>query len=112
MDAALHRIAFATTRSASPLTQAYHYAEAACQSMNGPSGPAQVWRSMLIVTGRGRRGSTISHEKQVTRLLAEKGRDPNVAAELRKTVGDIGTAMMLGGGLPASASFLVMEAAS
>lgn len=77
--------------------------------MNG-TGPAQVWRSMLIVTGRGRRGSTISHDKDVTKLLASKGRDPIVGAELRKTVGDVGAAMMLGGGLPASASFLVLEA--
>lgn len=110
MDAALHRIAFATTRSTSPLTQSHNYAQAACESMN-ESEPAQVWRSMLIVTGRGRRGSTISHDKDATKLLAGKGRDPNIGAELRKTVGDVGTAMMLGGGLPASASFLVLEAA-
>lgn len=111
MDAALRRIAFATSRSASPLTQSHHYAEAACQAMNGNESSAQVWRSMLIVAGRGRRGSTISHDKDVTRLLADKGRDPSVGAELRKTVGDVGTAMMLGGGLPAAASFLVLEAA-
>jgi len=106
-SAALHRITFGTTKSASPLTQAHHYAEAACQSMN--ANPTQVWRSMLIVAGRGRKGAVVNHENEIATILAEKGRDPSVGAELRKTVGDVGTAMMLGGGSPAGASFLVLE---
>jgi hypothetical protein len=106
--AALHRITFGTTKSASPLTQAHHYAEAACQSMNG-SAQTLGQRSMLIVTGRGRKGAVMNHENEIASLLANKGRDPSVGAELRKTVGDVGAAMMLGGGLPAAASFLVLE---
>jgi hypothetical protein len=64
---------------------------------------------MLIVTGRGRKGAVMNHENEIASLLANKGRDPSVGAELRKTVGDVGAAMMLGGGLPAAASFLVLE---
>ena len=71
--------------------------------------PTQVWRSMLIVAGRGRKGAVVNHEHEIATILAEKGRDPSVGAELRKTVGDVGTAMMLGGGSPAAASFLVLE---
>ena len=43
-------------------------------------------------------------------MLSDRGRDPNVGAELRKTVGDVATGMMLGGGKSAGASFLVLEA--
>jgi hypothetical protein len=64
---------------------------------------------MLIVAGRGRKGAVVNHENEIATILAEKGRDPSVGAELRKTVGDVGTAMMLGGGSPAAASFLVLE---
>jgi len=65
---------------------------------------------MMIVMGRGRRGATINHGQELAKILSDKGHNPGVGAELRKTVGDAATAMILGGGLPSTASFLVLEA--
>lgn len=65
---------------------------------------------MLIVTGRARRGAAQNHSQELSKILAEKGSNPTVGAELRKTVGDTATAMMLGGGTPGGASYLVLEA--
>lgn len=64
----------------------------------------------MIVTGRGRRGAAINHGQELAKILAEKGHHPSIGAELRKTVGDAATALILGGGQPSTASFLVLEA--
>ena len=64
----------------------------------------------MIVTGRARRGAAINHNTELTKFLAERSQNPSVGAELRKTVGDSATAMILGGGRAAQASLLVLEA--
>lgn len=63
----------------------------------------------MVITGRGRRGAGINHSQELAKILADKGLNPNVGAELRKTVGDAATALILGGGQPSTASFLVLE---
>ncbi len=65
---------------------------------------------MMIVTGRGRRGAAVNHSQELAKILADKGYNPGVGAELRKTVGDAAAALILGGGQPSTASFLVLEA--
>lgn len=69
------------------------------------------WRKMMVIMGRGRRGAAINHNAEATKILTEKSLNPSVGAELRKTVGDAATALMLGGGYPSLASYLVLEAA-
>ena len=103
---ALQRINFATSTSPFPLAHASIQAEnSMASSTHGPQ-----WRSMMIVIGRGRRGGAINHGQELAKILADRGHNPNVGAELRRTVGDVTTAFILGGGQPASASFLVLEA--
>lgn len=65
---------------------------------------------MLVVVGRSRRNAAVNHNAELAKMLTDRGRDATVGAELRKTVGDVGTGMMLGGGKSAAASFLVLEA--
>ena len=64
----------------------------------------------MIVAGRGRKGGPINHSQELAKILADKAQNPNVGAELRKTVGDVATGLMLGGGRSSSASFLILEA--
>ena len=106
LDSALQRVAFWTRKSPSPLAYAYDHAESSVSS----AGHGRLWRPMLVVTGRGRRGAAISHGQELAKLLADKGQNPSVSAELRKTVGDAATALILGGGQSAAASYLVLEA--
>ncbi|KAK8844163.1 hypothetical protein IAR55_006957 [Kwoniella newhampshirensis] len=107
IDSALSRVSLRSTQSASPLQYAFKCASSAITST---SASAKSWRPMLIVTGRGRRGAPINHNAELSRMLADKALNPSIGAELRKTVGDAATAMILGGGAPGTASFLVMEA--
>jgi hypothetical protein len=62
-----------------------------------------------VVAGRGRKGDHADLGNELNRVLVEKCRDANVGAELRKTVGDVATGLMLGGGQSSGASFLVLE---
>lgn len=95
---------FFTQKSNSPLAHAYSTAESC------GSGRGKQWRPLLIVTGRGRRGAAYSLSEDITKWLSERSLNPSIGAELRKTVGDIATGLILGGGQPSSASFLVLEA--
>lgn len=66
----------------------------------------------MVVTGRSRRGAGINHSTELIKFLAERNQNPSVGAELRKTVGDSATAIILGGGRAAQASLLVFEAST
>ncbi|WWD06921.1 hypothetical protein V865_005018 [Kwoniella europaea PYCC6329] len=111
IDDALRRISFFSTQSATPLSFAFRCATSTIQSStSSSSGAVGYWRPMLIVTGRGRRSSPINHSQELNKILADKGLNPSIGAELRKTLGDPATSLILGGGLPGTASFLVMEA--
>ncbi|ORX39289.1 putative potassium:hydrogen antiporter [Kockovaella imperatae] len=103
---ALSRTAFWTQTTSSPLSYALSTAESSARAMASDS----LWRPMMIITGRGRRGAKINHSVELNKSLVEKGQNPSVGAELRKTVGDSATAMILGGGQPAQASLLILEA--
>lgn len=103
IETALGRITFYTQKTHTPLAQAYATAESSAQ------GRINQWRPMLIVLGRGRRGAAIHFGEEVTRWLSERSLNPSIGAELRKTVGDSATALILGGGAPSSASFLILE---
>ncbi|WVF65388.1 hypothetical protein IAT40_000115 [Kwoniella sp. CBS 6097] len=107
IDSALSRISFWSTKSTSPLSYAFTCASTA---MSSTSASAASWRPMLIVTGRGRRAAAINHSAELNKILADKGLNPSIGAELRKTVGDAATGLILGGGAPGTASYLVMEA--
>jgi Mg-chelatase subunit ChlD len=107
-ESAVKRIAFWSTKSSSPLTHALDLAESTLKSEE--TRVSKLWRPLVIVTGRGRRGAAMKHGQELSKILAEKGQNPNVGAELRKTVGDAATGLMLGGGQASSASFLVLEA--
>jgi hypothetical protein len=102
---ALSRIAFHSLKSSTPLTSTLNNAEVTASTTSGH----HLWRPLLIVTGRGRRAGAMNHEPELNRLLSDKGRDPTVGAELRKTVGDVATSLILGGGKGSGASFLVLE---
>lgn len=103
VDHALARVTFYTQKTPNPLAHAYATAESSAQ------GRVNQWRPMLIVLGRGRRGAAVHLGEEVTRWLSERSLNPSIGAELRKTVGDSATALILGGGAPSSASFLILE---
>ncbi|EIW65820.1 hypothetical protein TREMEDRAFT_72538 [Tremella mesenterica DSM 1558] len=101
LESILRRISFCNTKSPSPLSMTSDYAESVLASSPGP-----MWRPMLIVAGRGRRGAALNHSDELSRVLIERGPSPTVGAELRKTVGDVAAGLMLGGGAAGMASFL------
>lgn len=105
-DGALSRIVFSSRETATPLGTAAEYAESA---LNAASGEL-MWRPLLVVTGRGRRAAAHNHDAEIAQHLAERGHNPTVGAELRKTVGDPATALILAGGVTGQASYLVFEA--
>lgn len=104
LDSALTRVSFYAQSSSTPLAQAFSSAESSAR------GRGRQWRPLLIVVGRGRRGSPVNVGEEATRWLSERSLNPSIGAELRKTVGDTATALILGGGAPSSASFLILEA--
>ena len=106
LEQALRQVAFWSTTSPAPLAYAFKHADSSVST----SGRGRLSRPVMIVTGRGRRGAAINHGQELAKILADKGHNPSVGAELRKTVGDAATAMILGGGQPSTASFLVLEA--
>ncbi|RSH86649.1 K(+)/H(+) antiporter [Apiotrichum porosum] len=105
-DTALRRIVFTSEDTATPLQFAAQKAEAILQASRG----GRMWRPLLVVAGRGRRRAAYNHENELSTILANRGQNPIVGAELRKTVGDPATALILAGGQAGQASFLVFEA--
>lgn len=105
-DDALPRINFVERSSSHPLREAVRTAETdLAMSKDQP-----MWRPLLVVVGRGRRRAMLSHERELSEILAERGQNPTVGAELRKTVGDPATALILASGKTNQASYLVCEA--
>lgn len=106
-DSALSRIIFSTIQSSTPLADATKYAEQALSA----AANERMWRPLLLVTGRGRRSAAYNHEREVSSLLAARGHNPTVGAELRKTIGDPTAALILTGSQQMSqSSYLVCEA--
>lgn len=46
----------------------------------------------------------------MVQILSEKGQNPSQGAEIRKTIGDVATALVVDGGKAANASFLILQA--
>jgi len=65
-------------------------------------------RSVIVVVGRSRRLAVEDHHAELRALEAEHG-GAAVRADLRKTVGDVGTAFVMAG---IDANLLVMQASS
>lgn len=105
IESALRRITFHSLKTPSPLLAASEHAESGVVNA-----PPHQWRPILVVTGRGRRAAAINHSDELSRMLTEKSLSPTVGAELRKTVGDVAAALMLGGGGAGTGSFLILEA--
>ena len=61
---------------------------------------------IMVITGRGKRLAVESHHAEMQALLGE---DPNVQAEMRKTLGDVGTYLMKSGNV---APLIVMQASA
>lgn len=99
------RIAFHSLKAPTPLAAALENCELAAEEAS----KHQYWRPLIVVTGRGVREAPYDQSKAVGGIVTEKGRDANVATELRKTVGDVATAMILGGVKSSEASYLVLE---
>ena len=99
------RITFHTLKAPKPIGAALEN----CQLAAAQAGAHHLWRPLLVVVGRGRRGAVMDHSTEVRDLLSERERDLGTGIELRKTVGDVATAMIMGGGKVSAASFLVLE---
>jgi hypothetical protein len=93
-EAALSRVAFEELASPEPLHAALHRA-------------GLLQRPVVIVVGRSRRLAVEDHHAELGALEAEHGAAP-VRADVRKTVGDVGTAFVMAG---IDANLLVMQAA-
>ena len=102
---ALARMTFHSLKTARPLFAALEN----CQLAASEAAAHHLWRPLLVVTGRGRRNANFDHSIEVRDLLSERERDLVSGLELRKTVGDVATAMIMGGGKASAASFLVLE---
>jgi hypothetical protein len=89
---ALSRVTFEELASSTPLEAAVRHA-----AMLGPA---------IVVLGRSRRLAVEDHHAELRTLEEEHGA---VRADVRKTVGDVGTAFVMAG---INASLLVMQASS
>ncbi|CAK9781840.1 putative potassium:hydrogen antiporter [Cutaneotrichosporon oleaginosum] len=106
-EGALSRIVFSSIETSTPLTDAVKYAEQALSA----AANERMWRPLLVVMGRGRRSAAYNHEREASSLLAARGHNPTVGAELRKTVGDPTAAIILASSQRMSqTSYLVCEA--
>jgi hypothetical protein len=99
---ALARVSFVAHTSAQPLKDAVAAAENAVTGSQGQ----RLWRPCLLVTGRGRSRAALNHDRELATLLAERSQNPTIAAELRKTVGDSTTALLLASSQTSEASFV------
>jgi hypothetical protein len=100
----LSRITFSSIHTSSPLHVVNQHASAAVMATSNAS-----WRPLLVVVGRGKHVSA-ARARELSLMLAKQNQAPTVAAEIRKTVGDVATAMITSRMQAAAASFLVVQA--
>lgn len=91
---------FQTLYAARPLAAVVQHAQ---QILTSPR--AFGSKSLTVITGRGR--AQTDHADEITSLLASQGYNPGTGAEMRKTLGDAATGMVVAG---PGASFLVIQA--
>ena len=99
-----NRMEFTLVSAAKPLSAIVQRAQQAASPTSN--------RSLVVVAGRGRRGGGANgeaseHAEEVAAILASQGHNPSTGAEMRKTLGDVATAVVVAG---PSASFLVVQA--
>lgn len=98
------RVAFETCTTSTPLASVISRASSLASSKSSTS--------LIVVAGRGRRSSPAPAalvDNEIVSILAVAGQQPSTGAEMRKTMGDVATAVVVAG--PA-ASFLVVQAGS
>lgn len=104
---AIERIHFSTINTNQPLQTVIERAtDAVERTANGS------WRPLVIITGRSRREGAPDLSPELTRMLSLQSYSPAVGAEIRKTTGDVATALVTSGTKAATASFLVVQSAS
>lgn len=102
-------MAFHTLGTSTPLATVLSYL-----STNAPT-LADTKKSLIVLAGRGRRHGTLAPEieaaasGEIAGILSTSGVSPSTGAEMRKTMGDIVTAIVIG--VPREASYLVVQAA-
>jgi hypothetical protein len=103
LRAALSRMTFTTVSTTQPLETLVEKAKQAIEQ-NGRTS----WRPLLAVAGRGRieNGSTSTLAREMAKMLSVHGQIPDVGAEIRKTIGDVATALAI----TTSASIMVVQA--
>lgn len=102
---ALSRMTFTTLSTTQPLQTVIEKANYAIEQ-NGRAS----WRPLLVIAGRGRveNGPVSTLNREMAKLLSSQGQLPDVGAEIRKTIGDIATALAVS----TSASIMVVQASS
>lgn len=90
---ALSRVTFEELASPEPLQAALHR--------------ARLLQRPLVVVGRSRRLAVEDHHAELRALEAEHGATAPVRSDVRKTIGDVGTAFVMAG---IDANLLVMQA--
>ena len=95
-DAEAHsRVTFEEFASPDPLRSALHR--------------ARLVQRPIVVVGRSRRLAVDDHHAELRALEAEHGGGAAIRADVRKTIGDVGTAFVMAG---FDANMLVMQASS
>jgi hypothetical protein len=99
---ALSRITFTTISTTQPLQTLVDNAVSTIERTARTS-----WRPLLVLAGRGRvDGADSAHGQELAKLLTTHGQLPDVGAEIRKTLGDVATALAVS----SSASVMVVQA--
>jgi hypothetical protein len=81
-----------TTPLTTLLTHAGSYLPAPSPNTSSPA-----CRNLIVLTGRGRRSGLIaSDDNEVAGVLSSNGMSPTTGAEMRKTVGDVATSVIVG----------------
>jgi hypothetical protein len=84
ISAALARITFKTNASAAPLRSIVSQAQV-----------LGTRRRLISIAGRGKRLAVESHREEITQIVEQIGVERGVAAEIRKTAGDVAGALLL-----------------
>ena len=101
------RMTFHTLHAAKPLAAVVQQAQQLASSSSSSTTTAN--KALIVITGRGRRFADRfpCHSEEVTSILASQGHNPSTGAEMRKTLGDVVTSVVVAG---PSASLLVVQA--
>ncbi|GJJ07145.1 hypothetical protein Clacol_001345 [Clathrus columnatus] len=100
---ALSRVTFTENSSSTPLRSVIHHAR------NLIPGSAAANRSLILVSGRGRRLGLDNHQVELETLLSESSRSTSMPPDVTKTVGEVAAGFMVA--LPTVSGIMVLQAA-